>query len=312
MDLNSVKEQLAKRLIKYNIEDFALSQELHKNGEPHIHAWIKLTKKLDTTNSTLLDLYGKDKFFHGKYENAKKDKSSLEYVLKNINEGAPYLASESIQLRLSKEGTLKSIERTMIDLAKKGQIKEALDLLEKEKPREFLHRHKSLRNSLADIALIESGLAKPKFNLKDYHIDPDLLEILKNNPKNKTIVIIGEPGTGKTQFSITYLKEVLNLNPLVINNIDSIRLFQEGVHNAIVFDDCADWNYKDREEIIKLLDSEVSTTHNVKHGSISINKPTVRWAICNPPLPYKINPTDHAIQRRIIQYNLKETFIPKS
>lgn len=312
ISVKEAKEQLEKVLINYKISEYAIAKELHKDGTPHIHAWIKLTKKIDTTNNRLLDLTKENETHHGEYENAKKDKSSMEYVLKSINEQETfeYVVSDGIKARLTEEGTIKCVESAMIDLAEKGLINEALELYKKERPRDYLNKHRLIRNNLTDMAIVKSGLIKPKFNLKDYYIEPKLKKIIDNYDKTKTLILIGEAGTGKTQFLQTFIKEALGLNPLVINNLDSLRFFKDELHNAILLDDCGNWDNKSREDIIKLIDSEGPTTHNIKHGSILIQKPTPRFLVLNPPIPYALNKTDKAIQRRIVLHNLNKSLIP--
>jgi hypothetical protein len=307
-----VKEQLEKILIKYKVSEYAIAKELHQDGTPHIHVWIKLIKKLDTTNQRLLDLTIEGSSYHGQYENAKKDKSSMEYVLKNINEEptSEYVVSDNILVRLTEEGTIKCVESTMIDLAEKGQVYEALELYKKEKPKDYLNKHRGIRKNLIDMAIIKSGFVKPRFSLKDYFIEPALQNILDNYDKTKTLVLIGEAGTGKTQFLQTFLKESLGLTPLVINNIDGLRFFKNELHNAILFDDCGNWDQKSREEVIKLIDSEGPTTHNIKHGSVNIQVATPRILTLNPPAPYALRQEDKAIQRRMVVYYLNKSLIP--
>ena len=69
---------------------------------------------------------------------------------------------------------------------------------------------------------------------------------------------------------------MLNLNPLVINNFDSIKSFNEGIHIAIIIDDATLKTLKE-EQLIKSLDSEDKTTFRVTHGSmiISIQTPEI-------------------------------------
>ena len=310
--VEKAKEQLSKILIKNKISEFAIAKELHKDGSPHIHAWVKLTKKLDTINPRLLDLSDGEKTHHGEYENAKKDKSSMEYVLKSLNEQTTfeYVVSDGIKARLTDEGTIKCVESAMIDLAEKGLINEALEIYKKERPRDYLNKHRIIRKNLTDMAIVKSGLIKPKFNLKDYYIEPALQNILDNYDKTKTLILIGEAGTGKTQFLQTFIKESLGLNPLVINNLDSLRFYRDELHNAILLDDCGNWDDKSREDIIKLIDSEGPTTHNIKHGSVIIQQPTPRFLVLNPPLPYALSREDKAIQRRIVLHNLDQSLIP--
>jgi len=97
---------------------------------------------------------------------------------------------------------------------------------------------------------------------------------------------------------------------LILNHHDGMRFFKEGLHTGILFDDCTGWDDKTREEVIKLIDSEGPTTHNVKHGSVIINKATPRIIVMNPPLPKIFTKEDGAIQGRYILHTLKGSLIP--
>jgi DNA replication protein DnaC len=52
------------------------------------------------------------------------------------------------------------------------------------------------------------------------------------------LVLIGNPGTGKTQMVMAFLKDVLQLKPMIINNMDGLRFYDNNVNDAIIFDDC--------------------------------------------------------------------------
>ena len=264
----------------------------------------------------MLDLIEDGQIKHGQYENARKDKSSMEYVLKEITskKDENYLVSEDLKERITDEGSLKSVEETMIALAKQGKVSKALEIFEKEKPKEFLNKHIHMRKSLNALGLISMGIADPKFNLSQFQIDPkiqDLFEFCKNNPTT-TLFLVGPPGTGKTQFILTYLREVLNLQPLLINNYDSIKNFDSSHHTCIVFDDCQGLSILSREEVIKILDSEVPTTHRVLHGSKSIERPTLRVFIMNPPINSVFDFTDEAIKRRVKVFEFEGSLKPKA
>ncbi len=316
LDLYETKEQLESALVNNSLTSFALSKEKHVDGSNHIHVWLKLEKKLNTTNPRLLDLIEDGQVKHGQYENARKDKSSMEYVLKEITskKDENYLVSEDLKERITDEGSLKSVEETMIALAKQGKVTKALEIFEKERPKEFLNKHIHIRKSLNALGLISMGIAEPKFNLSQFQIDPniqDLFEFCKNNPTT-TLFLVGPPGTGKTQFILTYLREVLHLQPLLINNYDSIKNFDSSHHTCIVFDDCQGLSILSREEVIKILDSEVPTTHRVLHGSKSIDRPTLRVFIMNPPINSVFDFTDEAIKRRVKVFEFEGSLKPKA
>lgn len=103
---------------------------------------------------------------------------------------------------------------------------------------------------------------------------------------------MGEPGSGKTKYLIAHCREVLNVEPLIINNIDGLR-FYNGQPVIIL-------NYVTlppeitRENLIKLVDSEDSTTLNIKHSSVLIPENTQRFFPTNTREFYQ--PKDSAIQ----------------
>ncbi len=310
--LNDVLNQLKIIFDSYIIESYVISQEQHIDGNPHLHCFIKTFKKNCTRNCRKFDLVYNGTTFHGKYESVKHENNTIEYILKDIvhRDSPNYLISSNLAERVHQLGIFMGVDQTIIQLAENGNINRALELYKEAKPAQFLANHDHIRKSLTKLALLKSGWAKPKFQFKDFILDKELQKILDNYNQNKTLILVGQPGTGKTQFITSFIQEILGINPLVINNLDAIRYFNPDKHGAIVFDDCPAWDNKTREEIIKLIDSEVPTTHDIKHGSVLINNSTPRFLILNPPLPYNLTKKDKAIQRRIQIVQLNQSLIP--
>jgi len=253
----------------------------------------------------MLDLIEGTKTIHGKYESAKKDLKALEYVLKEVKskESNNYLVSDSIKIKLDDKGVLRKLEVAMIDLAKQGLITQALDMYEAEKPEKFILNHISLRKSLTAISLLKNDIIKPKFKFSDFELSDRLKEIVTNYDKTKTLVLVGEPGAGKSVFLETFVLEVLGLKPLKINNIDALRFFDPSKHNAIILDDVSDLETLTREGMVNLIDSVAATTHNIKHGTVAIPSETLRCVALNN-LPRFFNFRDLAIHRRVQIYQL--------
>lgn len=130
--------------------------------------------------------------------------------------------------------------QSILRLAEQGKIKEALELYKIERPLEYIKNKKNLEKSLRSIIMEKLG-CEIKFDYRDYIIPSGLKEILNdyNSGKmlNKTLVLIGPSGTGKTSFMESFVKNCLKMEPLMINNIDSLRQFEPGKHNFIIFDD---------------------------------------------------------------------------
>jgi KaiC/GvpD/RAD55 family RecA-like ATPase len=76
--------------------------------------------------------------------------------------------------------------------------------------------------------------------------------------EGKTLVIKGEPGTGKTHFVMAYLHES-GMKPVIINDFNSIKDFMMGVNDCIVVDDM-DFSKLSREVVLKLVDSSLEST----------------------------------------------------
>jgi hypothetical protein len=309
--LDKVLEKLKKIFSNNIIESYVICKELHQDGSPHIHAYVKTLKKNSTINCNKYDLIDEDKSYHGQYESVRDENYVIEYILKGIKsrEDPNYLISENLIDRVTDLGVFIKTEESLLKLAENGEVDKALELYKKAYPFKYLHNHAQIRKSFTELALIKSGDITPKFKFKDYYISPALQQFLDNYNPNKTVVLLGEAGYGKTQFLIAWLKEVKKLNPLVINNVDSLRLFNKAAHDVIIFDDCGKWHLPAREELIKYLDSEVPTTHSIKHGSVAIDKVS-RFVVENID-PKAILEGDKAIQRRIQVIRIEESLIPK-
>jgi len=85
----------------------------------------------------------------------------------------------------------------MLKLAREGKIEEALKLYELEKPLDFIKNHIKIKRSLNNLYYQTIGL-NLKFNFNDFIIPEELKEVISAINSNKTPIIIGRPGIGKT------------------------------------------------------------------------------------------------------------------
>lgn len=74
-------EDIVKRKLK-NYEWSIWGKELHEDGSPHLHAFIRLTKPCDLRTPTCLDIIGGGLVSHGNYQVARDPKACLDYVVK--------------------------------------------------------------------------------------------------------------------------------------------------------------------------------------------------------------------------------------
>lgn len=59
-----------------------VSQEMHKDGTPHLHAYLKFSKTVETLNCRYFDIKYNGDTFHGKYESAKSAIQTIKYISK--------------------------------------------------------------------------------------------------------------------------------------------------------------------------------------------------------------------------------------
>lgn len=99
-----------------------------------------------------------------------------------------------------------------------------------------------------------------------------------------------KPGTGKTNFLISFNEQVLKCQVLVVKTADGLRhaTFFKGKQYAIIFDDL-DWKHEHmtREGMLHLLSGEATTTSNIKHLTVLVPKETYRALTSN----YSLNDT---------------------
>lgn len=93
------KEEALKILdVKLDIKEYIICEEKHKDGSPHLHAFIKLGDRV---------YFKKDRFdlekYHGEYEIAKSWKAVIGYVKKDKN----YIANFDVKSALAKKGKMK-------------------------------------------------------------------------------------------------------------------------------------------------------------------------------------------------------------
>lgn len=82
----------------FSIVEYVICEEKHEDGNPHLHAFLKLSKK-KTFNSNLFDL---DKY-HGNYQTCKSWRAVIQYVKKD----GDYISNFDVKKALSKKGKWK-------------------------------------------------------------------------------------------------------------------------------------------------------------------------------------------------------------
>lgn len=125
---------------KDNLKEYLIVQEVHKDGELHIHCYIQLNKKIDYNNPNCLDIID----FHGSYESMKNKQKTIEYLLKedtkplgSCNWSEWLMLSKTHQKRqnnldkfnyVMENGLAKAVETGNIALVQLPQYQKAVDI----------------------------------------------------------------------------------------------------------------------------------------------------------------------------------------
>jgi hypothetical protein len=259
------------------IEKFIIAQELHEDETPHLHVYIKCSKKVDIKSEKFLDLNG----YHGKYETCRSDVAVRKYCIKedcyltNIDNFQPICAPLRVLMSNNKEEALPIIKNDP-NLA-----------------RDYIRNAPQVEASLDFIFNNDNEDDNIDKNTDLFFRDVRGIANWKRN--KKALWIHGPTGTGKTEFA-----KNLFTNPLLISHIDQLKKLKS-TNDGIIFDDMNFENYR-REEQIHILDVKNDRGINVKHGVVVIKKGTPRVFTSNVP----IFTFDPAISRRIRYIKVEE------
>ncbi len=288
-----------------NLSLLLIGQEKHKDeSKEHLHCYLELKKTFRTQNPFVFDLKSSEKKKqHGNYQSARNKRKVINQILKK---GKKVWICEKIKKRLVENEQL-SVEETIIYLSRKGDLKGAMDLYEKEKPKEFLKNHISMEKSL-QILYKRKKEGKGKQAQKSFKVPEKVkkwFETSKN--KEKSLWVSGESGLGKTQLIIS-LCEKQKLRVLRVTHKENLHNFSAEDHDIILFDD--QHFPGNREDKISLVDSSMESTIEHKWGHKEIPKKVQKVFLSNqsPEEKFKLKEDGKRdpIRRRIQHVEVKK------
>lgn len=292
----------------WGIKEYVIVREQGEKGDFHIHAYIELNRRCDIRRSNYLDVItGENNIYHGNYLGIKAGNAdnTIEYILKNViskfdRENLIY--SEKYEGFITENCRLLSIDAWLIEQSEKGNITDTLERLKDLDPERYFKHSILIEKTMRTLYMKKTGF-QIKFDMNKFYLPKNVKEQVYDKDivlGRNTMYMMGDPGSGKSQFIKTFIShlrtialQLFNVNlkglslggkPLIINNYDGLRFFNPSVHDSIVIDDMNWAEIHDRETLIKMLDSEDSSTFNIKHSTILIPENTQRFIVSNKSL----------------------------
>lgn len=247
---------------KRKVLEWMVAEEKHQDGQQHLHAFFLLDRKIHVRNPRHFDLVGPyDNPYHGNYQSARNRRNVLVYCMKD----STYITNISVP-DLPKLG-MQSNYTKCIGLAREGKTGEALALAETKLPKDFLMHHNALTTTL--IAM------RPRSNESFLKWEDFKVKSLPEWGREKTLVIWGETGTGKSS-----LAKLLLPNALFCRHLDTLKQYKPeemgGNMNGIIFDDLS-FVHLPMESQIHLMDNFDESQIHCRHTCALI--PAMTWKI---------------------------------
>jgi len=169
-------------------ERLLVVNELHKDGEPHLHVYALLKSPIDTSNCRFADLPGG---YHGHYLGCRSDIAVGKYCTKT---GTPnYIANYEVKIRVPKVSRAEHMESVLLG-------KRTLEELVSDEP-QYLFNYASLTNSLK---MYKEQTSYPTEPLPKWLPNPwgKLLPIYSEGKKRRHYHIFSSgPNAGKTTWA---------------------------------------------------------------------------------------------------------------
>lgn len=258
-----------------SITEYVIATEKHADGNDHLHAYLKLDKKIHIKNEKFFDLGN----HHGNYQGARSPTKVKKYCAKEGN----FIADPPIVTK-----TQATPWKLAIATAKEGRISDAMKILEDGGER-----------SCRDLILHSNAILTSFTSMKPISPLPNVLDLTKFgnlfdwDRHKQTLLLCGATNTGKTTLAASLI-------PLALftRHLDLVANLRPE-HKGIILDDMTFKHLHDEAQIA-LTDCAMETNVHVRYRVATIPAGLPRIITSNKE-PYEIfNMNNPAIARRIL------------
>lgn len=250
-----------------------LAQELHQDGQPHIHAAIAYSSRISISDERFYDFNG----IHPNIQQCRSWDAVLHYVSKDgqlIERGERPFSS-----------TRPDLSFNLFDLARSHSIEEFYEL-SRQRRVPFGYADKAWKH-------VQAPPTTPTTLLDDTpvpgHVRVPLLSLRSFDRSSRTSpVVVGPTGCGKTTWAMLQIPKPA----LIVTHIDDLKAFVPGHHVAILFDDMA-FHHMPLQAQIHLVDFDLGRSIHCRYNTAYIPAGIFKIFTCND-YPF----TEHAAIRR--------------
>jgi len=248
-----------------NLEYVCVSSEVHADGSPHRHALLCFSKPFRTRSDKAFDYQG----HHPNVQSAKSKVATRKYVQKDGDfvewgEWVEKTSSESV----SDDNVRDKLQLPLLDFliwAGTNRVQYA---------KEIWHlANKPDINTLYDTPVVDDKYIADELwaVLKPYQHDIEL---------NKSIVLVGWSGVGKTTWAKWFCQQNSVTPTLFCSHIDTLKQFDGSKHKSIIFDDVSFKHYPVQTQI-HLVDQENPRQIHCRHTTATIPPGITKIFTCN-------------------------------
>ncbi|ADN93260.1 replication associated protein [Digitaria didactyla striate mosaic virus] len=203
-DAGSFLKKLCKR---YNIQYMYIAQELHQDGEPHLHAFLQFDKVFRTTSAKYFDFFE----FHPNIQAARNPEKTLEYCQKNpadfYEDGVFVKPKASRKRKLASFTRDKKMKQIMANATSRDEY---LSMIRKAFPFDWAIRLQQFEYSAKALFPEAPIQYQPQFVSNDMSDHPVIGEWLDTefftqergpHHRRRSLYICGPTRTGKTSWA---------------------------------------------------------------------------------------------------------------